>query len=121
MKAKLLQFSVLTLLTSLAITGIGMQLPLVQGNPFNTAQIVSPFVEMQPGIYVAWEWWNESGSDYAVPIDPGYYTDTNITETGHEYLAKYYVEDIFGNKCLIHEVDVRPGQRHRPVEHILVA
>jgi hypothetical protein len=120
MKAKLLQFSVLTLLTSLAITGIGMQLPLVQGNPFNTAQIVSPFVEMQPGIYVAWEWWNESGSDYAVPIDPGYYTDTNITETGHEYLAKYYVEDIFGNNYTITESSFYNWSSEWAFSHLLV-
>ncbi len=97
----LLKFSVLTLLTSLAITGIGMQLPLVQGNPFNPAQIASPFTEMQPGIYVAWEWWNESGSDFAVPMEPGYFTDTNITETGYEYIAEYYVEDRFGNNYTI--------------------
>lgn len=97
----LLKFSVLTLLTSLAITGIGMQLPLVQGNPFNPAQIASPFTEMQPGIYVAWEWWNESGSAFAVPMEPGYFTDTNITETGYEYIAEYYVEDRFGNNYTI--------------------
>ncbi|MFW9769238.1 MAG: hypothetical protein ACFFEM_10490, partial [Candidatus Thorarchaeota archaeon] len=79
MKGKIIQFVVMALLTSLLMTGIGMQLPLVQGNSFTSNQIVTPFNEMQPGVYVAWEWWNQSGSDYSVPIDPGYYTDTNIT------------------------------------------
>jgi hypothetical protein len=120
MKAKLLQFSVLMLLTSLAITGIGMQLPLVQGNPFNPAQIVSPFTEMQPGIYVAWEWWNESGRDYSVPIDPGYYTDTNMTNRGYEYLAEYYVEDIFGNPYTITENSFYNWSSEWAFSHLLV-
>ena len=76
-KGKIVHFTILALLTSLAITGIGIQLPLVQGNPFTPTQIVNPFTEMQPGVYVAWEWWNESGGDYSYPIDPGYYTDLN--------------------------------------------
>ncbi len=120
MKSMLLKFSVLTLLTSLAITGIGMQLPLVQGNPFNPAQIASPFTEMQPGIYVAWEWWNESGSDFAVPMEPGYFTDTNITETGYEYIAEYYVEDRFGNNYTITGSSFNNWSSEWAFSHLLV-
>ncbi|MHA2178079.1 MAG: hypothetical protein ACXAAK_06995 [Candidatus Thorarchaeota archaeon] len=120
MKLKLLQFSVLALLTSLAITGIGMQLPLVQGNPFIPSQIVSPFTEMQPGVYVAWEWWNESGSDYAVPMEPVYYTDSNYTETGYEYLAEYYVEDTFGNNYTITENSFSDWSSEWAFSHLLV-
>ncbi len=108
------------LLTSLAITGVGMQLPLVQGNSFIPGQIVGPFTEMQPGIYVAWEWWNESGSDFAVPMDPVYYTDTNITETGYEYLAEYYVEDIFGNNYTITESSFNNWSSEWAFSHLLV-
>jgi len=120
MKAKILKLSVFTLLTSLAITGVGMQLPLVQGNPFIPGQIIGPFTEMQPGIYVAWEWWNESGSDYSGQVDPVYYTDTNITATGYEYLAEYYVEDRFGNNYTITESSFNNWSSEWAFSHLLV-
>ncbi|MFW9814029.1 MAG: hypothetical protein ACFFF9_16320, partial [Candidatus Thorarchaeota archaeon] len=120
MKGKIIQFVVMALLTSLLMTGIGMQLPLVQGNSFTSNQIVTPFNEMQPGVYVAWEWWNQSGSDYSVPIDPGYYTDTNITERGTEFLTVYYVEDIFGNNYTISENSYYNWSSSWAFSHLLV-
>ncbi len=118
--AKIIQFSILMLLTSLAITGIGMQLPLVQGSQYNPAQIVSPFTEMRPGIYVAWEWWNESGSDYSVPIDPGYYTDTNITSRGYEYIAEYVVRDVHGDNFTVTESSYYNWTSDWSFSHLLV-
>lgn len=97
-----------------------MQLPLVQGNNYTPTQIISPFTEMKPGVYVAWEWWNESGSDYSVPIDPGYYTDTNITENGQEYIAEYYVEDIYGQGYYISESSFSNWSSDWAFSHLLV-
>jgi len=97
------QITSLVLLSSIIVLGVGTSTVIAQGGSFNSAQIVSPFTEMQPGVYVAWEWWNETGSDYydsSMLVGPGYFS--NITD---EYFYwETVVEDIGGNSYTITEM-----------------
>jgi len=94
------QLTSLALLSSIIVLGVGTNAAIALDGTFSSAQIVSPFTEMQPGVYVAWQWWNETGSDYSVPIDPGYFSRM----TDDYYYTEYHVEDIFDNSYTITEI-----------------
>ncbi|MHA2150228.1 MAG: hypothetical protein ACXAAN_16435, partial [Candidatus Thorarchaeota archaeon] len=96
------QITSLVLLSSILLLGVGTNAATALDGTFSSAQIVSPFTEMQPGVYVAWEWWNETGSDYAVPVEPGYFS--NVTDD--HYYSEYYVEDIYENSYTITETSL---------------
>jgi hypothetical protein len=102
MKPMLKQITSLVLLSSIIVLGVGTNAATALDGTFSSAQIVSPFTEMQPGIYVAWEWWNETGSDYSVPMEPGYFS--NVTDD--YYYSEYYVEDTDDNSYTITEVSL---------------
>ncbi len=85
------QLTSLVLLSSIIVLGVGTNAAIALDGTFSSAQIVSPFTEMQPGVYVAWEWWNETGSDDYGAMEPGYFS--NVTDD--YYYSEYYVEDIF--------------------------
>ena len=99
MKPMLKQITSLVLLSSIIVLGVGTNAAIAQDGTFSSAQIVSPFTEMRPGVYVAWEWWNETGSDRYEDIEPGYYSNV----TGEYYVTEFYVEDILGNNYTITE------------------
>jgi len=99
MRPTLKQFTSLVLLSSIIVLGVGTNAAIALNGPFSPTQIVSPFTEMQPGVYVAWEWWNETGNDYYQTLEPGYFS--NITDGF--YYSEYYVEDIFENRYTITE------------------
>ncbi|TFG26587.1 hypothetical protein EU527_19590 [Candidatus Thorarchaeota archaeon] len=72
--------------------------------PYEITQTISPFTEMLPGVYVGWQWWNETGDDYSIIVEPGYYSGIeDIGEGGFRYIAEYYVEDIYGTGYTITE------------------
>ncbi|TFG32810.1 hypothetical protein EU527_09265 [Candidatus Thorarchaeota archaeon] len=105
MKSDKKQLTALVLLSIFFVLGSGMGIAAetVIG-PYETTQTISPFTEMLPGVYVGWQWWNETGDDYSITIEPGYYSDVeSIGEGGFRYIAEYYVEDIFGNGYIITE------------------
>ncbi len=99
MKSTLKQITPLILLTSILILGVGTNAAVAQGGTFSSAQIITPFTEMQPGVYVAWEWWNETGSDYSVPMEPRYFSNV----TGDYYYYDLIVRDIYGNSFTVTE------------------
>ncbi|MBY8996767.1 MAG: hypothetical protein KGD60_03475 [Candidatus Thorarchaeota archaeon] len=94
------QITSLVLLASILLLGVGSNTVIALDGAFSSAQIASPFTEMQPGVYVAWEWWNETGSDYSIPMESGYFS--NVTDGYYYY--DYYVEDIHGNNYTIDEI-----------------
>ena len=100
MRPTLKQFTSLVLLSSIIVLGVGTNAAIALNGPFSPTQIVSPFTEMQPGVYVAWEWWNETGSDYYQTLEPGYFS--NITDGF--YYSEYYVEDNDDDRYTITEV-----------------
>ncbi|MFW9839165.1 MAG: hypothetical protein ACFFE7_16740, partial [Candidatus Thorarchaeota archaeon] len=61
MKLTLKQLTSLVLLSSILLLGVGTNAAIALDGVYSPSQIVSPFTEMQPGVYVAWEWWNETG------------------------------------------------------------
>ncbi len=93
------QITSLVLLSSIIILGVGTNAAIALDGAFSSAQIASPFTEMQPGVYVAWEWWNETGSDDYSNLEPGYFS--NVTDD--YYYSQYFVEDIFGDNYTITE------------------
>ena len=93
------QITSLVLLSSILVLGAGTNAAIALDGAFSSAQIASPFTEMQPGVYVAWEWWNETGSDDYSDMEPGYFS--NVTDDF--YYSLYYVEDILGNNYTITE------------------
>ncbi len=99
MKPTLKQITSLVLLSSILLLGAGTNAAIALDGTFSSAQIVSPFTEMQPGVYVAWEWWNESGSDLYTAVEPGYYS--NVTDDF--YYWEFVVEDIHGDNYTITE------------------
>ncbi|MHA1769745.1 MAG: hypothetical protein ACTSV3_07865 [Candidatus Thorarchaeota archaeon] len=102
MHAKKRQLLAMTLLVTITLLGVSVNAVNAWQSEYTSSQIAQPFTEMQPGVYVAWEWWNESGSDYNVPMEPGYYMDFG----NDTFMAEYIVEDVFGNSYIITESSV---------------
>jgi hypothetical protein len=73
------------LLTALMIMSIGpAAAQQVSPRPM-PAQSAEPFVEMLPGVYVYWQWWNESSEAIGpVPLD---------IRDRYDFQYNYYVED----------------------------
>ncbi len=108
MKTRTRKLATLAMITSLLFLGLGASaVASTAPEPFDVDQIINPFTEMLPGVYVASQWWNESGNDYTLDAEPGYYSDTEFNETqGYQYIAEFYVEDIYGNPFTISENSV---------------
>ena len=72
-----LRFIALGLLVSIALLNVAPNAALANPDAHAPAQIVEPFEEMLPGVYVASMWWNESGSDldWMDDAEPGYFDD----------------------------------------------
>ena len=105
MKTNDLRFIALGLLVSIALLNVAPNAALADPGTHALTQIVEPFEEMLPGVYVASMWWNESGSDLDWTFDnvePGYFGEgiDNI----YEYT--YYVEDTNGTGYYILEESV---------------
>lgn len=105
MKPNDLRFVALGLLVSIALLNIAPNAALADPGTHALAQIVEPFEEMLPGVYVASMWWNESGSDLDWTFDsiqPGY--GDQVIEDVYEYT--FYVEDTNGTGYYILEESV---------------
>ena len=87
----------LVLVFLLSMMMLGVQPVASQSATMNPAQIVEPFEEMLPGVYVATEWWNQSSDDY----DWEYFDDDYDDFDEYEYY--YEVEDIYGNLYYIED------------------
>jgi hypothetical protein len=121
-KPKNLRFIALGLLVSIALLNVAPNAALANPDTHAPAQIVEPFEEMLPGVYVASMWWNDSGSNLDWEHDdaePGYFDDDDDAEPGYfnaggddddvvcdniEYT--YKVEDNEGNMYYILEEGV---------------
>ncbi|TFH07422.1 MAG: hypothetical protein E4H14_08515 [Candidatus Thorarchaeota archaeon] len=109
MKARTRMLATLAMITTLLFVGLGASAEPTTTNTETSVtteigQTVNPFTEMLPGIYVASQWWNESGDSYSLYTEPAYYSDSEFNETeGYRYIAEYYVEDIYGNLYTIEE------------------
>jgi hypothetical protein len=125
MKLRNLQTIVVSLFVSVVLFGTLTGTNSVYANEFTLAQITEPFSEMLPGVYVAWEWWDESGyfdsnetenwesdesgeptepTDPTDPEDPIEPDPTNETGAYTEPYNWYYsVVDIYGNVYYIEE------------------
>ncbi len=87
-------FRIITLGLLLSVMFLGTaQIPVAAQNGTDTpSQVVDPFVEMKPGIYVAWDWWNSTGS-----LSENY---SNLED--YRWPTYYYeVEDIYGHTYYI--------------------
>ena len=83
------QAAAIGLLASIIMMGIGPVAAMQTSTSPRPAQTAEPFVEMLPGVYVHWQWWNESSEGVgAVPLD---------IRSDSSYQFMYYVEDIFDN------------------------
>ncbi len=105
MKLNDLRFVALGLLVSIAMLNIAPNAALADPGTHALAQIVEPFEEMLPGVYVASMWWNESGSDLDWTFDniqPDY--GDQVIEDVYEYT--FYVEDTNGTGYYILEESV---------------
>ena len=111
MKLRNLRTIVAALFVSVVIFGTLNGLNFTHASEYTPAQIVEPFSEMLPGVYVAWEWWDESGyfdsNETIYPTEPypenetGDYTDPgNYTNPYNWY---YTVIDVYGNIYYIEE------------------
>jgi len=105
MKARTRMLATLAMITALLFVGLGASAePTTDPEPYDFGPTINPFTEMLPGVYVASQWWNESGDSYAFDAEPEYYTDTEFNETvGYQYISEFYVEDIYGNNFTIKE------------------
>lgn len=85
----------LILLATLVMVSVGPAAAIQVTPGSEPAQVVPPFEEMLPGVYVYWEWWNESSETVGpVPVD--------IREQ-YNYQYIYYVEDMSGKPYWIIE------------------
>lgn len=105
MKADKRQLTALVLISTIIVLGSGMSVAAqTVPVPNEITQATSPFTEMLPGVYVGWQWWNDTGDDYSITVEPGYYSDIeDIGEGSLRYISEYYVEDIFGTNYRITE------------------
>ncbi len=88
-----MQFIALGLLLSVIVLNAAHNSVVAQESNGTPSQVVDPFVEMKPGVYVAWDWWNDTGNyEYNGNDDP------------YEYEPYYYeVYDINGNVYYIED------------------
>ncbi|MDH4214005.1 MAG: hypothetical protein OEV85_08805 [Candidatus Thorarchaeota archaeon] len=94
------QTATLFLVSSLIILSLGTSAVATPiSDSYSMSQIVTPFKEMLPGIYVASQWWNETGDDYSINTEPSYFVEINDSR----YVAQYYVEDIYNQSYTITE------------------
>lgn len=94
------RIATLFLVSSLIVVGLGIgAVATPNSDPYALTQIVNPFTEMLPGVYVASQWWNETGDAYSFDTGPGYFVEVNDSQ----YIAQYYVEDIYGHGYTITE------------------
>ena len=102
----------------LSILLVGVFPLMTTASPFGPSQVVAPFEEMLPGVYVAYEWWNDSGQDWGDEIYPTYPAEPGQTEPGDTgtigrnetypeplppYMPYIYVEDVDNNVYWIQE------------------
>ncbi len=105
-------------LLSIMLVGVLPTATLAFPIVYSPTQVVAPFEEMLTGVYVAYEWWNDSGQDWGAEIYPTYPADpvgTDVTtvpgDSGNEtepgyyppYMPYIYVEDIGNNVYWIEE------------------
>ncbi|MHA2356046.1 MAG: hypothetical protein ACXADC_12770, partial [Candidatus Thorarchaeota archaeon] len=101
-------FLVMGALVSILLVGVLPTVTMAFPTVYGPTQVVAPFNEMLPGVYVAYEWWNDTGEDWGEEIYPAYSEPGEapgmITEpggTGNEtdpgyyppYMPYIYVED----------------------------
>lgn len=101
MKTTDLKVLALGLFLSLLVLNGTQNLVYADSGDRTPAQIVDPFEEMLPGVYVASQWWNDSGSWSASEIEP-YIGDMRFNDSGL-YMYYYEVMDIYGNTYYIEE------------------
>jgi hypothetical protein len=107
----------LILIAGLIFLGLSVGVTAAPITDTHTAtQTTSPFTEMQSGVYVASQWWNETGNDYAINTEPGYYTDVR----GSQYIIKYNVEDVHGNQYTITENSISNWTSNWSFSNLLV-
>ena len=109
MKTRTRMLTTLALITTLMFVGLGAS---AEPTTTNTeipmiGSTVNPFTEMLPGVYVASQWWNDSGDSYSFNTEPAYYSDSEFNESeGYRYFTEYHVEDIYGNPYTVRENSV---------------
>ncbi len=65
------RLTAMVVMATLFVIAVTPRMAVAQTRPYAAAQVVEPFVEMQPGVYVATTWWNESYSnDYQFVWSP---------------------------------------------------
>ncbi|MHA1636737.1 MAG: hypothetical protein ACTSUB_01875 [Candidatus Thorarchaeota archaeon] len=89
----------------LSIMMLGVQPVASQSAIMTPAQIVEPFEEMLPGVYVATEWWNQSSDDYdwGIPEPTDASAPSQDYDDYEEYVYYYEVEDIYGDVYYIED------------------
>lgn len=108
------RFLILGLILSVVLLNAGRGLAIVNAQSTDNtsieyipAQIIEPFEEMLPGVYVAWDWWNDSGyynsDDIDYPEPAGGQTDITLNWTDPWYGWYYVVQDIYNNTYYIEE------------------
>ncbi|NWF95009.1 MAG: hypothetical protein HXY34_02605 [Candidatus Thorarchaeota archaeon] len=80
------------LAASLVMLGLIPSAVTAQTTVHTPLQVAEPLEEIYPGVYLYWEWWNETSEDY------DYYMPSNTTG---EY--SILVQDIYNNTYYIHE------------------
>lgn len=94
------QIGTLFLISSLLVLSLGISTAAAPvSGTYGGSQIVNPFTEMLPGVYVASQWWNQTGDEYVVDSEPGYIFELN----GSRFVMQYYVEDIHDKGYIITE------------------
>ncbi len=104
-------------LLSIMLVGVLPTVTLAYPTVYEPNQVVAPYTEMLPGVYVAYEWWNDTGEDWGDEIYPVYSEPGtafgNMTEPGDPgnetdpiyppYMPYIYVEDVDNNSYWIQE------------------
>lgn len=110
MKLSNLRTIVAPLFASILIFGTIAGMNFVNANDYTPAQISEPFNEMLPGVYAAWDWWDESGhydsneTVYPEPTEPTEpYPENETGDYIDPYNWYYTVVDIYGNIYYIQE------------------
>jgi len=113
-KLQVLSFGVLISITLVSLLPAAAL--ATQSNYYQPSQVAAPFTEMLDGVYVAYQWWSDSGSDKGQEIGPLFPVEpvkpvTEITDypveridiVDYPYFPLLYVEDIYGNPFWILE------------------
>ena len=92
---RMLSVITIGILLAVLLTSVNAVPVTAETTAYRPQQNLPPFEEVFPGVYLYWQWWNESSQDIPLPEEP--------PDSLEQDVYYYYVKDIYDNGYWIRE------------------